>query len=345
MNAVSYSHINTYQRCPKKYEYTVVQDLQPKAKSVNLFNGINAHEFLKIFFLGLQRGLSKEAAVSEIRDYAEQIIAEAAWTEFEDALTDAEKETEFILMLIERYIDRYVEEWEILHVEEQFIFMLEGGTVVSFTPDLVVRDRNGDVWIVDHKTTSRVPDGGLPFGDTQAFLYYAGVKALYPECRGFIFNRIRKKMPAHPRLTSTGQKRVSDLNRIDTTYEILRDFMIENELMDDLRHRARLAELKDQGDRFFWTEAVHVTDEAILQIIDEVDHVAGQIQNSVYTGLFPRSLREDNGYMSCSRCPFQRLCHAELVGWDSDLIRAEDYEPRDPKNEYESAAIEWLSTS
>ncbi|NIT79248.1 MAG: hypothetical protein GWN58_12880, partial [Anaerolineae bacterium] len=63
------------------------------------------------------------------------------------------------------------------HVEEEFYVTLDNGSVLSFTPDLVVQDRNGFVWIVDHKTTTALPTGEQPFADLQATLYYAGVKA------------------------------------------------------------------------------------------------------------------------------------------------------------------------
>ena len=338
MNATSYSDINTYQRCPKKHYYRKVENLQHKKRAVALFDGTNGHEFLKTFFLAKQAGASMQSAWSRVLDHAVDLTLEVGEQMFEEELVDVRKQIDLMLTIIKRYVDQYAEKWEILHVEEEFIVMLDSGEVVSFTPDLVVRDRNGFVWIIDHKTTSRVPEGGIPFGDMQALLYYAGVKALYPECKGFIFNRIRKKLPTQPRLTKTGKTRVADLTRIDTTFEVLRNFLQEKApgLLSEETHQRRLAQLRDQDDKFFWTEQVYVNDTTVEAILVDTEAVLNQMELSRKTGAYPRNLQEDNGYLSCRKCPFQRICHAEMVGWDTELIRAEEYEPRDPKNPYES---------
>lgn len=341
MNGTSYSSINTYQRCPKKAYYRMVMDIQPKRRATALFNGINGHEFLKVFFLGLQAGETKEEAWSAVIDAASYLTAEARKYTFDDELLDAEKEIDSMLQIIKRYIDQYVEDWEILHVEEEFLILLDSGRVITFTPDLVVRDRNGFVWIIDHKTTSGLPEGGLPFGDTQALLYYAGVKSLYPETRGFIFNRIRKKIPTQPRLTKTGKVRVADLARIDTTYEVLRDWLKENApaLLSDPAHQRRLAELRDQPDKFFWTEQIITNDETVDNILKDVDFVLAQMETSAKVGHYPRNLQENHSYMSCSKCPYRSLCKAELLGWDVQPLLEEDFEPADPKNPYEGEIV------
>lgn len=337
MNARSYSNINTYQRCPKKYYYTSVLKIQPKTKALALFNGVNSHEFLKVFFLALQKGMDKVDAWSEVLDYAGVLIEEVKGITFDDEMADAVDQVNQMLNLIEQYCDDYADQWDILHVEEEFIIMLDNGEVISFTPDLVVRDReSGAVWIVDHKTTSRMPESGLPFGDTQALLYYSGVQSLYPDLAGFIFNRIRKKVPTQPRLTKTGKKRVADIARIDTTYEVLLAFLREEapELLDDPVHRRRLAELRDQQ-RFFWTDTVYVNEATTNAIIDDVAATIQHMNLSMETGQYPRHLQENNSYLSCSKCPFKRLCHTQLVGWDEQTVLEESYEPRDAKNPYE----------
>lgn len=337
MNALSYSDINTYQRCPKKAYYRTVLGIQPKRRNPDLMRGISAHEILKVFFLGLQGGLSTQEAWEEAKLHSLNLIDEAKDYMFTDELFDMKQEVEHLVKILDRYIDRYRDQWEILHVEETFYVTLDTGLIISFTPDLIVRDkRSKSVWIIDHKTTSAVPDSGLPFGDTQALLYYTGIKSLYPELAGFIFSRIRKKLPMEPRLTKTGDKRVADLQRIDTTYEVLRDFLTAEapDLLSDPMHQRRMAELRDGNDRFLWTETIYVNETTAETILNDVEYVAQQIEQSAESGVWPRSLREDRGYTSCSRCPYANLCHAEMVGWDVSGLE-DDFEPADPKNPYE----------
>lgn len=335
MNGYSYSAINTYQRCPKQYEFKFVHKIQRKTKNLALFDGINAHEFLKEFFLALQRGASKDEAWESVLLTAEDAVDQNVL--FEDELATIGRQVDMILAVIKNYVDQYSEEWEILHVEEEFVLLLSNGDVITFTPDLVVRDRNGAVWIVDHKTTSGTVEDGLPFGDMQSMLYFAGVQSLYPETAGFIFSRMRKKLPTQPRLAKTGKTRVADVARIDTTYEILRDFLQDKApgLLSDQVHQRRLAELRDQGNRFFWTEQVYVNDHAVNDVIDDASYVLDQIKQSVTLERYPRHLLESRGYKDCRRCEFQPICQAQLLGWSTTELLFEEYEPRDPKNPYE----------
>lgn len=336
MNARSYSDINTYQRCPRKYMYRELWGVEKKKQDTNLFIGIRAHDIFKWLFLAIQAGNPDPWGAMLVE--LEASFAGAKETMFEDELVDARAEVDKILDIIARFYEQFNEEWEILHVEEQFISLLDSGDVISFTPDLVVRDKNGSVWIVDWKTTSRMPgDDGLPFGDTQSLLYYSGVKALYPECAGFIFSRIRKKIPTQPRLAKTGKTRVADLQRIDTTYEILRDFLQDTApgLLSDPAHQRRLAQLRDEPGRFFWTDTVYVNDAMTEAILTDVKAVLTQIKQSEKNNEWPRHLLESNGYKDCRRCPYLSLCRGELLGLDVEPILEAEYQERTEKNPYE----------
>lgn len=338
-NAISYSSIQTFRRCPNKYRYSQVLNLQRKARPTQLYQGILVHEALMTYYLSLRDADMPSKARSYVDDFFEDAYLSVTEnpTLFSDEMADEVKIVEDSEDLVLRYLAKYDDEWEVLHVEEQFIVQLDTGPVISFTPDLVVRDRNGFVWIIDHKTTSILPQGGAPYSDLQATLYYAGVKTLYPELRGFIFNKLRKKRPTTPKLTKTGKLRVADLDRIDTTYEVLRDFIMERapQLMDDDRHRRRLAKLADE-ERFFWREQVVITDEQADTILYEAGITVAIMEQVAAGGWYPRTFQQDNGWNSCSKCEFSRLCQAELLQWDVDRVLEEDYEQRGPKNPYEA---------
>jgi hypothetical protein len=231
--------------------------------------------------------------------------------------------------------------WDILHVEEEFSVAINGETV-TFTPDLVARDLFGKVWVIDHKSTSGGPEGGIPFATQQSLLYFAGVKAFYPEAVGFLFNFIRKKLPTQPRLNKTKNKdsglyHVNDLNRIDTTYEILQNFLSTEapELLKHPAHHIRLMELQEIGDRFYWQDRILANEHALDVIIDETAMIIRQVITANNIEQHPRNLQEDRGYLSCGKCAFQPLCSAELLGMDTRHV-LDDYEEREEKNPYES---------
>lgn len=354
-NAKSYSEINTYGRCPQRYFLRSVLRLQRKRKNPNLYQGSATHEGFQEFFLKLR----------ETADYNHAYEVMDAWFQaeidaipernpllFDDELASAEILLQDAWYYCTTWIDAHEDEiktWEILHVEEEFVIMLGDETnyeVVTFTPDLIIKDKNGFVWIVDFKTTSKMPNNGLPFADLQALLYMAGVRELYPELRGFIFSYIRKKRPTLPRLNKThtsesklyGHVFVNNLTKIDTSYEMLRDFLLEHApaLMGEPAHQRRLAELRDTN-RFLWEERVTPSDEQLSLVLEDVLATLVNMKEAASNNRYPRTILNDlAGVQACSRCEFSRICHTALLGWNVEMVIDEEYEPRDPKNDYES---------
>lgn len=348
-NATSYSDIQSYGRCPASYRWRNVVRIQRKRKNPQLRQGTIIHAGLRELFLALRDGHSIEDATALMLIWFDNehdnVLANNPLL-FADEIEEVHEMLNDSADIIQRYIDSEYEEimtWDILHVEEEFI-MFVGNEVVSFTPDLIIRDMNGYVWIVDHKSTSSVPTGGVPFADLQTLVYFAGVKDLYPELRGFIFSYLRKATPTLPRLNKThnteskafGHYFVNNLKSIDTTYEILLSFLEETApiLLQEHSHQLRLAELRENN-RFFFQEKILVSDETVAVVLGDVSQALLNMQyareNDCYPRVFARS-----GVQSCDRCEFQRICQAQLLGWNEELVLEEEYEPREPKNEYES---------
>ncbi len=336
--SLSFSDINTAQRCLRKFYYRKVRDLQSKHKNPVLQQGTAIHKFLMHGFLNLQTAM---AWYSGMDDLKEELLIEAATWAFADEMVDVEDMLAESHQLVNGYFERNpFDGWEILHVEEEFVIEIDGEEI-SFTPDLVVRDPQGQVWIVDHKSTSAIPEEGPPFASQQSLLYFAGVRAFYPEAVGFLFNYIRKKLPTTPRLNKTRNKEsglyhVNDLNRIDTTFEILFNFIQteDPELFSEPNHKRRLAELRDQAERWYFTKRVMVNDHALAQIVEETSWIVESIKVARIKERYPRTLNEDRGYLSCGKCEYEPICRAELLDLNTEVVLM-DYEPRDEKNPYE----------
>ena len=322
----SYSDIDTYASCPQRFYYRDRLRLQAKKRNPRMYEGTLAHTGLQEYYLAKREGRWPEPYHAIWESVDTRLM-------FSDEMLTAEVLAQNVAGWLEGYFAKYDDQWEILHVEEEFEVGLDSGHIVTFTPDLVIRDENGDVWVVDHKTTAAVPQDGIPFADLQALLYVSGVRALYPECKGFIFNRIRKKLPTRPKLVKNGSK-VAYLKTIDTTYEILKDFLVTEapHLVDDIDHRRRLAELRDQGDRYLWREYIAVTPATVTNVLNDV---IARLMLMDRDEEFPRTMQ--SGYRGCEGCEFQSLCRADLLDWDVERTIEIEYEPRDPKNPYEEA--------
>lgn len=323
----SYSDILTYQRCPKKFEYAVVENLQRKRRNINLAQGIVMHELLMGHYLG---------TFDERFDALQEQVD--SWI-FDDEILDGRSLLDESAHLINRYLHHHSDDWEILHVEETFVIELDNGEQISFTPDLVIRDERG-VWIVDHKSTSTLPGDEVPTGDLQSLLYSSAMREIYEDFRGFIFNYIRKKVPREPRLVKTGDKRVADLQRIDTDYETLFRFLEAEapDLLSDPMHQRRLAELKDE-DRFFWRKYVFVTDEEAMEILDDMEYLIDQIKGATR---YPRHFLPYAGAKDCKNCEFRDLCVGDLKGYNRESILVQ-FEERDMSHRQYDHELEVLS--
>jgi hypothetical protein len=331
MTTRSYSDLQTLGRCPQKYKYRNVWKIQRVRKDKSLTQGSMIHRLLMAYFLGLRDGTDPETMISleeeSLREEGTQWLFQDEAVVFGDLLDDS-------LRIVVDYVNHYDDDWEVLHVEEQFTVEIEhdGQTyVITVTPDLVVRDRNGYVWIIDHKSTVSLPTG-LPFLDLQAGVYLLAVKAVYPETKGFLFNWLRKKVPTEPRLNKTktdGMYKVNNLKSVDTTFELLRDFITSEapHLMDDPEHKARLAELHEEN-RFFSRQQIYLgAEEAQATLTD----LGNQVELSVILeerGLYFR-VYQSSGFMACDNCEYRSVCMTEWHGGDVDRVLSEEYEPKD----------------
>jgi hypothetical protein len=318
----SFSSLETYARCPRKYDYAYNRNLEPKIAALPLAQGTALHRLMKAHYTSGSVEEEVAAMTSEVEKAP--LFSEEAVDQFE-IIADA-------VDLLARYAEYYgYEPWEVLHVEEEFSCEFLGG--LTYTPDLVVRmpgDDDNVVWIVDHKTTSKTRgEEAEEVGNytMQSNLYAAALSEHY-DVQGFVFNFLRKKAPSEPRLAKTGKTRVAYLSSIDTTFDILRDFIAAEapELFHDDDHRQRLAELRDRN-QFFWREEVLFNEQVRFNTID--DSVNLLIMQNLMDGLYPRIIQ--GGWSGCNSCAFKVPCDASLYGIDEEPILEERFQQRKDK--------------
>lgn len=290
----TYSHnaIKTFQRCAKKWEYSYIDKIIPKEPSIAMERGHTLHGLLEL-------------------QYQSPPFPLPVGTSQED--TD----------LLRRYFAKWGAEddnWTILHIEEEFTFTV-GVYSVKFIPDLVI-EINGEVWIVDHKTTATIPDEWDPYNmtDFQHLLYVAGLRALGYNVKGFLFNYIRTKPPSQPKLIKDGS-RIADVRRVDTDYGTLKGFAEEHDMMGDMDVIARLSILNNTADKFFQRHYLLVNDHAVKQMLDDVEGVLLNMEDAEALSTYPRHvIGNHGGSQACARCPYQTICHADLLGMNTDIV-------------------------
>lgn len=328
MLTLSYSEAETFTRCPRKYYHRAVEGIQKVGYfKPPLYRGSHFHQLMMRWNLGedyMQYHIDTVAAVEQDEDRYDEVREERL------------ELLELAFQLFDRYVQKYAEELgeiEVLNVEEEFVLQM-GEITITCTPDLVFRDADGQLWCRDYKTTSVLPNE-FPWGNLQPLINTAAVSAAYDETCHFQYHHIRAKLPTEPRLNKTGPKKVNNLNRLDTTFEVLRDFLAAEapDLLTDPEHKDKLAELRDH-DRYFLEQRMYNDPAQLERARDLMLELARDVDMHTELDFFPqRPLHIGMG--SCGGCEFRHLCEGEYYGYDIDRIKEEEYEPRAPKNPYD----------
>ena len=175
----SQSRLEAWEGCKRKYYYTYEEEIMGKGASLSAHRGNAIHAGLAAHYGGQNHG----QIFKIFHDYMEKFPGEK----------DEEWETEGTLWagVLARYRDSHQEEpFEILGIEETVERQIRGQHSLEGILDLRVRmKRDGEIWVVDHKTASRTGAGWWPqwFVSKQLTQY----QWLVPEARGVILNVLK----------------------------------------------------------------------------------------------------------------------------------------------------------
>lgn len=175
------STVGDYIRCPLNFNFRHNLHLQRIDSGIgehHLVYGQAIHEALRIIYT--ENDLEK--AQAKMREcYPKQLDPD-----------DLAKTADNAVFALEKYVEHYDwdKDWEVLSVEETDW----DGNYVAVTPDMVVKDRNDNIFIVDHKTTGRYLNFDY-FADfdpnSQVTHYIQRTKERFGNCDGFIVNAMR----------------------------------------------------------------------------------------------------------------------------------------------------------
>lgn len=174
-----YSTLDTFQTCRKKYYWWYVRGLNAKTKSMALIFGQNIHDALDVFYRG--EGIDKAIQLYE---------ATHVDREGDDLRTVANGKK-----LLEWYGRLYQNEpfKPLMKPESGFVFHLTDDILYGGRMDLLA-DWNGQMWVVEHKTTSKL--GSMFFRqfdlDKQPTGYIMAAEAFSKrECQGCLINAVQ----------------------------------------------------------------------------------------------------------------------------------------------------------
>lgn len=245
LTIVSYSELDTYRQCPLKHQLAYLQRwTRPNQEGSALDKGTLYHAVLEAHYRTIwaaQRELGRRVHASEEADIL-AACRQAVRPLLSNPVTGTQTETQVLIeWMYQGHVQRYGadRDWLILGVEDNRLMPLlaESGRTsptyrLKMKIDLIVKDRQSDVWIVDHKTCSRLPNRKELDMDDQFGLYIAGMRHTGTRVRGAIHSAARTQ---RNKGDIDGTKLMSLDERFARTATTRTDRELDNLLMDASR--------------------------------------------------------------------------------------------------------------
>jgi len=330
MHIVTASSLNTYSKCPRRYQYRYLEEFEPTAPQDALLIGTAVHIGIEKFW----QDKPAEEVFAAIDEYYKE--SPRFWQSDKGALEKAKitaymygyiKARASMLSLYE--VLGVEEEWrETLHVQPMDLHSNRAGKF-----DLVLRRKSdGEVFVVDHKTSAArdIEDPMAVFWakltfDTQIVMYLDAAQRKYSLNRRprFIYDVIRKTK-SKPSMTKRVSKR-----KTETKFQFeARKASVTETLV---QYRARvLKEYTTDPTRFMWREIL-ITHDEVERRQDELFLLEKQMQEAPLQYDLPRN---PNACMSAwGSCPYFPVC----AGQD-DLSTSDAYRYKPAHSELEESS-------
>lgn len=303
----SHSKVKTWRRCHKSYDYKYTQGLVRRTSPSALLRGVVYHEMLDNRVMGKD---PMEPLVEYEKTYRK------LWTEEQGEYPSPDE--------LRSLYHRYCKKWENDGLDyrgrsEIEVVVEYRGLKFKGILDKMPIDREGRVWIMDHKTHKVIPDEETRFSDLQTVLYHWAMECNGEKADGVLWDYIRTKPPAIPEVLKSGG--LSQRANIDTDYDTYMQAILDNGL-DPSDYGDILSRVKDKV--FFKRVFLpHPSKDMVQSVVEDFFATAREIENSTCTA---RNMSRD-----CKSCSYYQLCQAEVRGLDGDFIKKQMFTTREEK--------------
>lgn len=228
MPSVSHSEVDSYLLCRRKHYYGYTLSLQRVKESASLAMGSAGHKVLETFYKGILGGLKFDAALSEAKAVTQELRKEVQIPSNRADIFDT---------LFNYYFpnEPFVKEgYEILGVEKEFNLMYDEENQLSypFVVDLIVRNPNGKVIVVDHKFVYDFYTYEASIMQPQIPKYIGALRALNHTIDFGMYNMIRTRKLKEPDAASMIQQLDVKPEPTRVQQVFLEQIAVANEIQD-----------------------------------------------------------------------------------------------------------------
>jgi len=238
---VSYSMLSSM-KCPRYWYYVYKGKLYPREKPIPFVAGNIWHEGVHQYFTKIKKKIILRFVRKE---FSKQMNKVSTNQEYTQRLLEVEAYTRAALR---GYFKTYPrDEFKTIATEKSFKINLTPSVMVRGRIDRVVRNKNKEIWIMEHKFTSQ--DKGYIVRssiDQQITIYYLAMKLLKLKPRGIIYDIAKKpyKKPLkHETMVEYEERLYQDYKSRSEFYfkreELIRTTQQLDELKRDLISKVR----------------------------------------------------------------------------------------------------------
>lgn len=310
---VSNSEVKTFAECVRKHFYHYIRGRRAHGKADALRFGTLIHIALEAWWLELK------AAQFDPLEVALRAIQQS------DEVADP-----FELVKAEELMRGYHFRWfaeplEVIGVEVEFRMPLVNPATgrtsktaqVGGKIDAIVRDRNGDVWIIEHKTTAEDFGAGSTYWDrvrmsSQIGTYLHGARALGLDPAGCVYDVIGKVSLRPLKATPPESRKYTNAG---TLYANQREV---DETIDEYRIRVRASIAKDPNAYFGRALQVRLEEDEAESLADLWQHVRA-MREAELANRFPRN--PDACVRYGRTCDYFEVCSRRASIDDDTLFR------------------------
>lgn len=212
MYEVSFSELKAWRTCRQMYHYKYRENLEPRLKPPSLKRGAWMHSLLEAYYKGEDWRKTHRDLVKQFNELLE---------EEKEYYGDLPGECEYLMSLYEETYTYHDKPILVEHEFEKFPISPSSKVLLKGRIDLVIEDPQRGIWLVEHKTASRIPNEDERLVNPQVALYIPVVeRILGTKVQGVLWNYIRTKIPKRKeskllerRYLPTNEKIISQLLR------------------------------------------------------------------------------------------------------------------------------------
>lgn len=345
--AVSLSAVNAYRECQQLYYYQYVERLRRKDRAAAPELGTILHDYLSIYYKGLQIGQKPEQSHAEAAlvfeaKYGPELKRTSRYLISIGAKEQAKEIaglTAKAARIAQRYFDTHgrqdAQDYKILLVEEFLsIPMFKGRAVSNGRLDLLTQHRkSGLVHIWEHKSTEHVPNLLQRLRDLQTALYLRKIQRMEiaPHIDSVMWNYIRTTEPTVPDLLKPKKRGGIELppeltrrKNLDSTWQTYLA-SIEQHGLNPADYEEQRLRLLDREETIFFPRH----DQVILSNVDVLfrDYLRSVREIAESRRAWASQEREPVRSLSlrCNYCSMAPLCTAAIIVGDESDVKASRY--------------------